>query len=508
MAFSIPITGLAANDPVPGVYLDLQFAQGAASLGTAVYAILLLGNKSASGSATNDTVVYGPQATSPVALVTVQDAINLFGQGSELHRMFRRVTNVNSVTPVYAVAVTSSAGAAATLAITYTTTATANGTARVYLGDEFVDAAITSGDTAIVIAGNVATAINTKLDWAVTAANSGTATCTITAKVPGLRGNWLRGSSVILGSGVGTTSGTTAQTFFTGGTTADSNTTALSTILAQRYYYIASAAEDATQLGAVASQVNTQAAPTSGIRQRVVGGSIDTLANVTTVATGINSARCEIVWGQNLDWQPSELAANGAAIYALGEAQSVIKCNWDGYGNDPVSQATWKVPFPRSGTVPTRNNIKSALNNGISPIGMNANGTTYLVSRITTRSLSGSNADYRIRDAHKVSVCDFFADDLNSKFALQFAGKKIAPDPLPGQRIPGPDVVTPRVAKAAIAKLVRDYGDKDLVQNTDTIVNNLLVIQEASPTTRMTAKIDLQTIDVAHQFGFSIDQVA
>lgn len=507
MPASIALTGLAANDPVPGSYLEINFAQGAASLGTAVYAILLVGNRTTAGTATVDTVVYGPGANSPLPLVTVQDAINLFGQGGELHRMFRRVTNVNTVTPVYAIAVAESAGVAATLAVTFATTAAANGTARFYMGDEFVDTAITSGDTATVIAANVAASINTKLDWAVTAA-AAVGVLTVTAKQKGLRGNWLRGSCVILGTGVATTSSVTAQTFFTGGTVADSNVNALATILPSRYYYIVSAAEDATQLGALSSQVNTQAAPTSGIRQRVVGASIDTSANATTIATGINSARCEITWMQNADWTPSELAANAAAIYALGEAQTIVRCNWDFYGNDPVTQATWKVPYPRSGTTQTRNTIKAALNNGLTPIGINANGSTYLVSRITTRSLSGANNDYRIRDAHKVTVCDFYGDDLQAKFALQFLGKKIAADPLPGQRIPGSDVVTPRIAKAAINKLTNDYGDRFLVQNPDAIIANTIVIQEASPTTRMSAKIPLQTIDIAHQFAFSVDQVA
>jgi phage tail sheath gpL-like len=508
MGFSIPLTGLAANDFVPGNYLEVSFAQGAASLGTATYAILLVGNRSTTGTATVDTVVYGPNANSPAPLVTVQDAINLFGQGSELHRMFRRVTNVNTVTPVYAIAVTESGGAAATQAVTFATTATANGTVRTYIGDEFVDTAITSGDTAIVIAGNVASAINTKLDWAVTAANGGTAICTITAKNKGLRGNWLRGSSVINGTGVGTTSNVTAQAFFTGGTTADSNATALGTILSSRYYYIVSAAEDATQFGAVSSQVNTTAAPIVGLRQRCVAGSVDTSGNATTIATGINSARAELIWMQNADWTPADLAANAAAIYALGEASTVIKVNYDGYGNDSVTQATWKVPYPRSGTVPTRSTIKAALNNGLTPITVNPNGSTYLVARITTRSLSGANADYRIRDSHKVSICDFYGDDLLNKFSLQFSGKKIAPDPVQGQRTPGPDVATPRVVKAAVNKLTSDYGDKFLVQNPEVIQANTLVIIEQSPTTRMSCKIPLQTIDLLHQLATSLDQVA
>jgi phage tail sheath gpL-like len=422
--------------------------------------------------------------------------------------MIRRFLAVNQNTPFYAVAVTESVGAKATLPILFATTATANGTVRAYVGDEYVDTAITSGDTAIVIAGNVAASINSKLNWAVTAANSGTATCTITAKQKGLRGNWLRGSAVIIGTGVGTTSNTTSQSFFTGGTTADSSTTALATILPYRYYYIASAAEDGTQLGALASQVSSTAAPTVGLRQRAIGASIDTSGNATTICTTLNNARAEVVWMQNCDWQPSELAANAAAVYSLMEAPLAFRCNFSSFGNDTSTQPYWKVPAPRSGTNPTRATIKAALNNGMTPIATNANGSTYLVKRITTRSLSGSNNDYRIRDAHKVTVCDRYGDDLLAKYAAQFTGKNIADDPPVGGKPLAPNVVSPRVVKAAINKLTDDYGDLGLVQNVPQIQADTICIREQSPTTRISARIPLQSCDILDQIGTALDQVA
>jgi phage tail sheath gpL-like len=508
MAFSIPLTGLAANDPVPGNYLEINFAQGAASLGTATYPILLVGNKSTAGDATVNTVVYGPNSNSPLPLSSSADAIARFGQGAELHRMWRRVTKVNTVTPIYAIAVAESVGAAATQALTFATTATANGTARYYVGDEFVDTPITSGDTAIVIAGNVAASINSKLDWAVTAANSGTAICTLTAKNLGLRGNWLRGSCVISGSGVGTTSSITAQAFFTGGTTADTSTTALATILPLSFYYIVSAADDATQMGTLSTQVSLQAQPVTGIRQRVVAGSIDVAGTVNGLTAALNSARFELVWMEKLDWTPAELAANMAAVYALEEIPLSFRCNFSGYGSDAKTQATWVVPPAKSGTIPTRATIAAALNIGVTPIGTSASGQTYLVKRITTRYKSGSNLDYRIRDSHKVTVCDRFSDDWLSVCGLQFSGKKIANDPFPGQPAPGNDVITPRIVKGAIWRLLSDYGDLDLLQNVGVIKDGTLVIREASPTTRMSCKIPLQTIDILDQIATSLDQVA
>lgn len=516
-SFSIPLTGLAANYPIPGQYVEVTFGVGPASIGQGVYAVLFIGNKTSAGDATVDTVVYGG-ANSPLPLQSTQDAINRFGQGSELHRGIRRFLAANTSTPFFAIAELEASGTQATLAITIATTAAANGNARAYMGDDFIDTAITSGDTVTTIATNIVANINSKLDWAVTATNVAGA-ITITAKNKGPRGNWLRGSIVITGAGVATTSSVTAQTFFTSGATLDSNTNVLSTINPNRYYYIVQAAANDvapsdTQLTALVNQVTTQATPTNGIRQRVVAGSIDTGSNTTTIATGINNPRCEIIWLQNADLTPFEMACAWVAAVTAEEAPQSFLCNFDGYGNVGNSAARWFIKAPRSGTAPTVTAIKTALNNGYIPVGVNTNGTTYIVSRITSKSQTSSQADYRTRDSCIVTIADRFSDDLTTKFALNFAGKKIADDPAPGQRVPGNTVVTPRVGLAAIVKLLTEYDALDLLQNTfvnptggPAIVPNTICIREASPSTRLSARIPLQPILPLHQEAFAVDIV-
>ena len=96
MPGAISITGLSADDPVPGSYLQIDFAQGEAAGSGGPIEVLLMGNLLSTGSATVDTIVYGPDSI--VQLVTEQDAIDLFGTGSELHRMFRRFVRVNKTT--------------------------------------------------------------------------------------------------------------------------------------------------------------------------------------------------------------------------------------------------------------------------------------------------------------------------------------------------------------------------------------------------------------------------
>jgi phage tail sheath gpL-like len=115
--------------------------------------------------------------------------------------------------------------------------------------------------------------------------------------------------------------------------------------------------------------------------------------------------------------------------------------------------------------------------------------------------------DYRIRDAHKVTVCDRYVDDLIAKAALTMRGKLLADDPKKNEPVPGPNVITPRVVKAMINRLTRDYGEDALLQLVDAIVAGTVVIRETTPTTRVSAQIPLTPIDILDQLAFQVNQV-
>lgn len=512
MAGDIVLAGIAANDPTPNpAYIEVNFAQGASGGDSSEYEILLLGNKTSAGSATVDTEVYGPDSL--VQMQTEADVISLFGAGSELHRMWRRVNKINKTTTVRALAVTESAGTAATGTIVVATAATGSGSIRVWVGDEFVDTAVESGDAVDDIGTNIAANINTKTHWPVTAAyNTSTDTVTITAKQKGPRGNDIRYQAATIGS-IGTTlTGGATDTALSGGATSDDNTAALATILADRYFYIVSAANDATQLGALVTQVNTQALAATGIRQGVFAGFTGTLANGITLATGRNAARCEIVWSKDSDWTPAELAANAAAVYALLEVKPRPRTNFCNFGSRAADQPFWVVPAPRTSTShPSAADIKSALNNGLCPVAVTKkNGATRLVNRITTRSLNGSQQDYRIRPAHKRTICDFFADDLGAVLTTRFADKKIGDDVPQGTPPLGPDFVTPDRMKGAVVGLIDQY---DANGNWDPLgairmKENLLVQRQSSNTARMGVRVNAEPVENFEQGLVQINQVA
>lgn len=585
---SILLIGIGAQFPNPGTYVQVNFAAGPTSGAPAGQTVLIIGNKTSAGSATPDTVIYGPDTATPVQTET--DVITQFGAGSQVHRAWKRFNKVNKTTPVYMIAATESAGAQATGVVVVTGTATSAGNIRFYYGDEFVDTAVSTGDTPTTIGNNLVTSITNNVNWAITATNS-SGTLTITAKNHGPEGNWIKiqviagpgfapggvtvtdygttwaattaysvgvfvqpptangfyykctassgssggsppafpttiGSTVTDGSVTwtcwGTLSGAGIATLG-GGATADNYTAALATILAIGYYNIICCDSDATNIGRVVTQVNSQANPTTGIRQRVFAGSVDTLANAITIATGLNAPRCEIVWGSATDITPLELAANNAALYSLYEQTGNTGYRYVGRLNfslfptqNPLynDAASWFIVGTRNGpnSGPSTANITSALNNGLTPIALLSNGSAQLVKRITTRSLNGSAQDYRIRDAHKVAIMDAWATAAQNITQAQFGGKDLLDPPKQGQSPAAgqpPNVFATNVNLwgNALKDLTNKVGQAGLLQNTDVTNAAAIVQREASPRTRMSASFDLTTADIFDQGCIVANQV-
>ena len=516
MNASIVLVGLGANFPNPGVYAQINFAAGPAGPAPGARNILVFGNQTASGTATNDTVVYGPNTQTPVQ--TESDVMAVFGSGGHHHRAFLRLTAVlGNASPIgiFYISVTPSSGSAASLTMTITTTALQNGNLRFWCVDQLVDTSITAGQTATQIAQAVVGSINSQYRWPITASNTGGAVL-ITAVNTGPEGNWILVQSLITPgtATIGTTTSLTANTNLSGGTTADNPTIALATIGSTRFYYQVIHDTDATNIGKVVTAVNNLAEPATGIRQRAFAGTRDTLGNEITLATTLNAARAELQSALGSDLTGLEIAANNVAIYAQFESSgSLYGPGRDNFSLFPVNSADqpyWQLIPSRQGSSVslTQPQVTSALNNGITPLQLINNGQSLqLVKRITTRSLNGSVQDYRVRDAHRVSVPDWWTDDAVYLTQQNYGGLNIAPNPKQG--VPFPDNSTcPLFWSGALQGLVRKYEAAGQLKNGDQIIAGMITQQETNPPDRMSNLTPLQVIDLADQFFILVEQVA
>ena len=510
MSAAITLIGLNAGFPNPGNYVQINFAMGpSGASGGGNRPVLIMGNATTAGSATANTVVYGPDTSVPCQTET--DVINLFGAGSQLHRAFLRFTAVNQTTPLYFLVVAPSAGAAATGTLTFSATATATANCRVWVEDMFADFTISTGDTPTTQATNCAAAINAKYQWPCSATSS-VGVVTLTHRNLGPEGNFLAYGAVITSSGtgaIGTTVTPVLPTLMTGGTTADSNTTALGTIKSTRYYNILVCDSDATNVGAVVSQVNTLALPLNGIRQRVFAGFTGTLANCITLATGLNAPRCELALTTGTDLPPLEAAANNCAIFTLLENRAYPRHNFSLFPSLPSDQTQWFLTASRTGPGAglTQAQITSALNNGITPYAIVGTGKLQLVKRITSYSLNGSVQDTRCRDACKVYESDNYGDDLSTLLSQQFSGKDLINDPPAGGPTPQGNLVWPRLIADAVNGLTQVYVNNGRFQNGPAIIAGTIVQRDPFNKNRVDILVPVQVVDILDQVASLINQV-
>ena len=518
MTLAVNLTGLPSSDPVPGNYVEINWGVGPAAIGSNQREALLIGNKTSSGDATADTVIYGPASGLP--LTSESDCIARFGRGSELHRMYRRFRAVNTSTPLYAIAVSEgSTPTAASQTITFATTATGTGTFRIWCGDDFCEVVCASGDTVTTIATAAAAAINAKLDWPITASSS-VGVVTVTAKQGGVRGNLIRIRAQLVSGTPSTTVTRGTATALTSGAVADDYTTALATIAASRFYYIVSAdcadASDASasaaNFSALVSQVTSQALPVTGIRQSVWGGHVGTVTNATTLAAlaAVNNVRVQVALMPTADVTPAEIAAHLAGAVAVLE-DGDPNYNHAGLGRTNATAALWKLGAQSTQSAwLTRTQIKTCLNAGVTPIACDSRTQgSYVVKVITTKCLTSSVADYRVRNRQIVSTEDAYADDLVTKLALQFANKKLGDDPAPGQSSLDANTTSPRAIKACVDQLTRDYGDLGRLRKVESdTIPNTNVGRDGSNTGRCNIRVPLYVVPPLDQTATAIDDVS
>ncbi|MCC7542356.1 MAG: hypothetical protein IT379_39425 [Deltaproteobacteria bacterium] len=498
---------LSADDKRPGTFLQVTLGVGATSAADAPRLVLLCGNKTAAGTATVAT---------RYAVTSEDDARTLFGAGSELLLGCQAAFAVWPGVPLYAIAVAESGGTAATGVLAASGTATADGTIDVSYCGQTINVPIASGTTAANVAVALEAALEDMTDWPLDkgTAMAAAANCTVTFIHKGPRGN--RASLRVVSNTPGITITGPATGYLTGGATPDNSQNALDAVAALRHHYIvaasdgegASATPDTADLTRYRTHVNTYAGPDHGKRQVVIFGFGGTLADATTVATGMNAARMQCVWQKKPEQLPLQIAAAAAALRARHES-SDPGVNLDDLivsGIAPsYSPADW----------PTGANLKSALNNGITPLRVSA-GEQLLTRSITTRSQdAAANPSYSVLDTTKVTVPDFVADDFAVGVPAEFGahgttpGFKAGADDPDGD--PPPDgVVTPLMLKDWMYARLLGHEAAGLLEPGSVELRKSEIVVELAPAPagRFNCSVPLDVIEGAHQFAIDVRQVA
>lgn len=504
----VNLTGLGASYLIPGLdYVEILFGTGDASAANKQHKVLFLATKSSAGSGSVETL-YGPDTIVPMA--TAADASALFGPGSPAHIAVRRFMELNQSTPCYVMVPSTPSGTAASATFTVSgASATAPGYIRFWKDrNEFVEESFATADGYADLADRLADQINSRDYWPFTASAAVSGVVTLTHKVVGVNGNQSRFMCKVFGSGTGMSVSPSVSTALSSGAGVISYTNVLAAIAQEEHYYICPESSDATSLGAVKTQIATQALATNGRRQRLMAAGVDSLANTITIANGLNDARCEMLQLYQSDWPAIEMLGHWAANVTLQEEKlgsSGIAYNMSLYGNTPESSAFWFLPAPLSESKPSEAQQNSAILNGISGVRVRS-GRTVLLDRVTSKSLNGVNIDSRIKETGKVLACDRFADDLVAKFVARFSNKIISEDLDEDARVPQ-GVVMPRQVRETVKEVVVRYKDMGLLVRIDEILAGVVVSPSVANPTRMGVIVPLFCANSLKQLVSRIDQV-
>ncbi len=513
----IAITGIVSDFRVPGTYAEILFNQGPATSSAPAREVCFVMPKSASGTYTAATLYQ---------IKSESDASDGAGPGSPLHRAVRAFLKANKSAKLWALPVAATSGgspAIATNILTIATNSTATGTITVSIDGDDSQATLPSGSDPTQWGDAIVASVNAKTYLPCTAANV-SGTVTFSAKIAGTsQGTASLGvhrCRVSITSGIGTTA-SFAGAFLgastagaEGSTTEAANTaTALAVIAARRFYYLVSSAVDATTLTAFKSHIVTKSEPKRGHRSVAIAAYPGTLANATTIATGLNYERIQIAWQRNPENSPEEIAGNVAAARQKFETTDSA-ANW--VSDSEMSNVWYIKPAYSTADWVDADDQNDAINDGLMPIA-SISGRSYPVMSVDTRSKNSTGAvdDFRSCETHRISVADDFTDQLISSTTLNFGnGKKLRDD----ERLADGsvntnqkkvrNVITPSMVKATANDQLIEFYNAGKLQNLEASKASLRTLKSPANGSRVEGGIDLNAIDHAHQFSWRVAEVS
>ncbi len=436
-------SGFTGSSKTPRVVSETRYGQGAGNIGEFPRSLLLIGYKGAA-STLGDYEIFD---------INDQDeAIASCVAGAELSEMIA----VASQTPgVYGLlkgcAVPEpTAGTAATATVTFTGTATAGGTIPCWFDEHLCSVDVNVGDTGTSLGDKLEDLVNAIVNGFCTGANVA-GTMTATTRHAAARANehvlWVDKSRLPAGISVAFAGGTAygnGAVPFTGGVGTDSAnlTSILAATVGAKYDYSAWALNEAASIDDIAAQAAIKAGPTGVGPENPVIGFNGTVSAAVTRSQIMNQVLCQTAWMEGRV-HPAKLAAAMAALRCVTEAQPNTRY-WGNPNHRYNNNQLYGIPPHFKDTQSPQPAITDvALNGGVTPI-ISRNGIAVVCRSITSRSLNGSNPDYRTLDTGTSMTPQRIREDLDTLWTESHAVENptVGPD-LPNGESPPPGRSTP-----------------------------------------------------------------
>lgn len=473
---------------IPFIEIEYDSTNAVAGPSQQPYKGLILGYKTSAGSATADEIY---------SITSEQQAINLFGAGSQLHNMANFYFKDPRVTDLSMAAVTEPSGAKSTGDITFTGTATASGTINLYIGGRRVTASVAIGDTAAEIASAIVSAITAKTDLAVTAAvNGGDDTqVDVTAKNFGPMGDAIR-FDFNLASDEETPAGITTSTNAMSGGSGDPTLTTLITNMGETQYNgIVSPWIDSTTLGALKDEMESRGSAARMVEGMLFAATVDTVSTANTLGNSYNSKFLSITNVRGCPNLPYEIAA------------SLLKKVMVHGSIDPArpfqTLELTGVTAPKVADRLSPAERESHLNNGIATMSVTNSGEVLVERLITTYKQNPAGADdIAYLDVNTLLTLSYLRYDFRNSLKLKFPRHKIAN--VSDRIAAGQPVLTPLIAKAHAIDKFQSWASKVLVEDIKQFKDELIVERNADDPNRMDFLLPANLANQFRQAGIQL----
>lgn len=465
---AVPFNTIPQKIFTPLFYAEVD--NSAANTTTDSMQALLIGPMLTTGTATASEVTYVSSA---------EQAAELFGHGSLLHRMVKAYRDQDSSGTLYCLPLADpESGVAATKTVTFTGTATEAGTVNLYVGYDLVQAGVDAGDTVSDIAGAVMAAINAATDLPVTA-TAAEGVLTITAKHKGLISEDFAVNLNLLGASNGQVlpGGVSAVVAKgTAGTGVPDIEKAFEALKDEPFEFIGLLYSDKTSLDASKAAMTQRWAYDVQLYGHVYTCKRDTVENLLDIGDTQNDEHltCFAVSETDPNFAADRLGA------AIGQIAVSVKA-------DPArpfqTLELTGISAPRLADRFSRADRESLLAAGCATF-TDSTSATAIERAVTTYIKNSYGAtDNSYQDAETLHTLGYVIRFLRTRITSKFGRHKLANDGTTFGE--GQAVVTPAIARSELIAAYSELETAGLVENMDLFKENLIVERNATDPNRL-----------------------
>jgi len=473
----------------PGQYVEVDNTKALRGLPNMNRRMLFIGNKLAAGNAVANQLY---QINSPA------EAAGLFGRGSVLHEMLVAARAANKESDIWALGmVDNAAGALATYTVTITGPATAAGTLYLYVNGVRLSVGVAVNDTATQIATAIAAAVTAHADGPFTAA-SAVGVATLTHRHKGLFGNDAdirvnyqpdeklpAGITAVVAAGVA-------------GAGNPDVATALAAISQEAFYTIVTPWNDATNVGAVETELNARWGGMDMRTGHLFVGMQGTHGELTAYGAARNSPHSTVVGGKKTPMPCYVYASVMAAV-----------CEFSGAIDPARPFQTLSLPGllpPAQADRFTRQERDLLLRDGISTFLIDQGGNVLIERVVTTYQVNAYGIeDVSLLDLETKWTVDYMRFAFRARIALRFPRHKLADD---GTNFaPGQAIATPLIIRGELLDVGRQLELAGILEGFEQFKDDLVVVRSISDVNRVNAILPANLVNQFRVFAGSVQYI-